>query len=155
MSDCIKVEIDADKGATLISPNFFSVEETIEPNATIADIERGIATGKYTVVDPNLYTYQGMIKASYDQKTLVNLNIFIEDKDFEHEDPDSTDTNPLPPITGTYQVVKFKVLPDVTSEWKNKDHTLLFDIKRTEIADTTNVDVWVKGKINVEAVVTE
>lgn len=155
MSDCITVEIDADKGATLVSPNFFSLEETVNPEHTIADVERGIASGEYTVIDPNNYTYQGMIKAGYGQAVLVNLDITISTKNFEHEDPDSTEENPLPPITGSYEVVTFKVLPSVTSNWKNQEHTMLFDIKRTEKADTNNIDVWVKGKINVLPVVTE
>lgn len=157
MSDCITVEINADKGATLVSPNFFSIEETAPEGATIADIERGIASGIYTVVDPNLYTYQGMVKVGYDQDALVNLNISISTKTFEYEDvvQDETLGEIINTITGSYEIVTFKVLPTTTSKWRNKDHTLLFDIKRTEIADTTNVDVWVKGKINVLAVVTE
>lgn len=155
MSDCIKIEIEADKGATLTSPNFFSIEETAPEGVTIADIERGIASGDFTVVDPNLYTYEGMIKAGYEQASLVNLDISISTKTFTHKDLDSTDENPLPDITGSYDVVTFKVLPLVTSTWKNTDHTLIFDIKRTEKADSDSIDVWVKGKINVLAVVTE
>lgn len=155
MSDCITVSIDADKGATLVSPNFFSVEETVPSGTTIADIERGIASGEYTVVDPDLYTYQGMIKAGYGQSILVNLDIVVSTKDFEWEDPESTEETPLPNITGSYKVVTFKVLPSVTSKWKNQEHKLLFDIKRTEIADTENIDIWVKGEINVQPVITE
>lgn len=161
MSDCIAVKIEADKGATLVSPNFFSIEETAPEGATIADIERGIGKGEYTPIDPNLYTYQGMLKTGYDKTALVDLDISISTKTFEYEDissdPDLTEapTEPLPMITGSYDIVTFKVLPSVTSKWDNRDHTLIFDIKRTEIADPTNIDVWVKGSVNVLAVVTE
>lgn len=155
MSDCIDVEIKAYKGATLVSPNFFSIEETAPEGATIADIERGIAKGIYTVVDPNLYTYKGMIKAGYDQEVLEDLNISISTKTFEHEDLDSTPENPLPSLMGSYDVVTFKVLPTNTNEWNNKEYDLFFDIKRTEIIDPTNIDIWVKGTIKVQPVITE
>lgn len=155
MSNAIKIEINADKGATLISPNFFSVEETIPEDATISEVEIGIANGDYTVIDPSLYTYKGLVKVGYDQATLVTLDISISDKDFSHKDPESTTDNPLPNITGSYKVVTFKILPTETNKWHNKEYQLLFDIKRTEIADPTNVDIWVKGKINVQPVITE
>lgn len=158
MSDCITVEINADKGATLVSPNFFAIEETAPDGATIADIERGIASGEFTVIDPNLYTYQGMIKLGYDKAALVNLTAVISVKSFEHPEVLTSETpegHVLGTITGSYSVVTFKVLPVVTAKWQNKEHTLVFDIKRTEIADTTNIDVWVKGNINVLPVVTE
>lgn len=149
MSDCIKVSIDADVGATLTSPNFFSIEELVEPGLTITEIEEGILTGVYTPVDPNLYTYEGLVKLDYGQPTVNTLDISIETVTIDGLDENED------PIQATYDVVVFKILPEDTMLWDNKSACLLFDIKRTEIADPTNIDIWVKGKINVCPVITE
>ncbi|AUR82494.1 hypothetical protein NVP1152O_011 [Vibrio phage 1.152.O._10N.222.46.E1] len=149
MSDCIKVSIDADVGATLISPNFFSIEELVPPRSTIAEIEEGILNGTYTPIDPNLYTYEGLVKLDYGQPVVNTLTITIETVTIEGLDELGN------PISTDYDVVVFKILPEDTMLWDNKTACLLFDIKRTEIADPTNIDIWVKGKINVCPVITE
>lgn len=147
MSNCIKVVVDGDRGATIKSPNFFSVEEVVPPKTTIADIEAGILDGTYTPIDVDLYTYEGKLKADYGQATLVDLNFTVEIV--------TIDGTPENGGTDTYKVLTFKILPASTATWDNKDTSLLFDIKRTEIADTTNVDIWVKGSIALSAVITE
>ncbi|APC46059.1 hypothetical protein HYP06_gp010 [Vibrio phage vB_VspP_pVa5] len=149
MSDCIKVSIDADVGATLTSPNFFSIEELVPPGATIAEIEEGILNGTYTPIDPNLYTYEGLVKLDYGQPVVNTLTITIETVTIDGFDELGN------PISTDYDVVIFKILPEDTMLWENKSSCLLFDIKRTEVADPTNIDIWVKGKINVCPVITE
>lgn len=149
MSDCIKVSIDADVGATLTSPNFFSIKELVPPGATIAEIEEGILNGTYTPVDPNLYTYEGLVKLDYGQPVVNTLTITVETVTIDGFDELGN------PISTAYDVVIFKILPEDTMLWENKASCLLFDIKRTEITDATNIDIWVKGKINVCPVITE
>lgn len=147
MTNCIKIKLEADKGATLNSPNFYEIEEITPENTTIADIEAGILNGTYTPVDPDLYTYQGSIRADYNKEVMHVLS--LQTKEIT--------------INGTvsnggvnmYKVVYFRVVPNITSAWDNRSMELLFDIKRTEKADTDNVDIWVKGTIQVNAVVTE
>ena len=146
MTDCIKVCIEADVGATLTSPNFFSIKEVVPPNTTIADIEAGILDGTYTPIDPNLYTYEGKVKADYNQAELNTLTLVISTVTIDGVVDGGTDT---------YEVVTFKIPPVETTAWENEERCLMFDIKRTEIADPTNVDIWVKGTINVNPVITE
>lgn len=146
MADCINIVIEADVGATAKSPNFFSTEEVIEPSATIADIEAGILDGTYTPIDPDLYTYEGKVRADYGQSEVTTLNLGIETVTIEGTpEGDGTDT---------YDVVNFKILPDVTGTWENKEHCLRFDIKRTLKTDPTEVDIWVKGTIKILPVIT-
>lgn len=147
MTSCTKVTIEADKGATVNSPNFFSVKEIAPPGTTIAELEAGILDGTYTPIDPNLYTYEGLVKADYDLTTIVILNLTISTVTIEGT-PEGGGTN-------QYDVVTFKIPPSETGTWENKEACLLFDIKRTEIADPTNVDIWVKGTIKVNPVITE
>ena len=147
MSDCIKVEIDADRGTTVKSPNFFSIEEIVIPGTTIADIEAGILDGTYTPIDPNLYTYVGQVKSDYNKTVIVNLNLIIETVTIEGTVTGSG--------TDTYEVVTFKILPADTIVWDNREHKYFFDIKRTEVAAPNDVDIWVKGTINVLPVITE
>ena len=149
MTDCIKTQIDADVGATLNSPNFFGIEEIVPPNTTIADIEAGILTGIYTPIDPNLYTYQGQVRLDYGQAVISTLALVISTVTINGEDEEGN------PLTADYDVVTFKIPPAETTLWENKESCLLFDIKRTEIADDTNVDIWVKGEIKVHPVITE
>ncbi|AUR87160.1 hypothetical protein HYP58_gp14 [Vibrio phage 1.097.O._10N.286.49.B3] len=146
MSECINVALDVDVGTTINSPNFFSIEETVSPGTTIADIEAGILTGEYTPIDPNLYTYEGCIKSDYGQAKITDLDLSISTVTIEGTVEGGTDS---------YNVVTFKVPPSITKVWDNKGSCLLFDIKRTEIADATEVDIWVKGKLNVFPIITE
>ena len=147
MTDCIKVVLEADRGMTLNSPNFFAVEEILPPDADIGTIEAGIVSGEYTPLDLDLYTYEGYIKPDYSRDSGATLELVVG----------SVTIDTTEPVVGTdtYKVVTFKVLPATTVLWDNKAYTLLFDIKRTEIADPTNVDIWVKGTIQVLPVITE
>lgn len=148
MTDCIKIELEADRGMTLKSPNFFAVEESIPAKTSIATLEEGILDGTYTPIDLDLYTYTGVIKQDYGKPILVTLDLTVSEVliDTASDTFEGTDT---------YKVVTFKVLPTDTVKWDNKDYKLLFDIKRTEIVDPTNVDIWVKGTIKVLPVITE
>lgn len=147
MSDCIAVTIEADKGATVTSPNFFGVEEILPPDTTVADVEDGILNGTYTPIDPNLYTYEGKVASDYGQATIVDLNLTISTVTIEG--------TPSNGGTDTYQVVTFKIPPSETTTWDNREQTLIFDVKRTLISDLTEVDIWVRGKIQVNPVITE
>lgn len=144
---CIKVIIDADKGATVTSPNFFAVEEILPPDATVADVEAGILDGTYTPVDLDLYTYEGKVSADYGQAALETLNLVVSQVTIAGTVTGSG--------TDTYDVVTFKIPPASTDTWDNREQTLIFDIKRTLISDPTEVDIWVKGKIKVNPVITE
>ena len=147
MSDCINVVLEADRGMTLNSPNFFAVEEVLPPDADIGTIEAGILSGDYTPLDLDLYTYEGYIKPDYGKESVATLDLVVGSVTIETDDPVAG--------TDTYKVVTFKVLPATTVLWDNRSYNLLFDIKRTEIADPTNVDIWVKGSIQVLPVITE
>lgn len=147
MSNCNTLTIDAYKGTTVNSPRFFDTEEIAPPDSTIADIEAGILDGTYTPVDPALYTYEGVVRSDYNQTLLYTLIMEISTVTI-----DGTITGDG---TDTYDVVTFKIPPDITSAWDNKEHQLLFDIKRTLVADVTEVDMWVVGKIQVLPVITE
>ena len=146
MTSCTKVTIEADVGATLNSPNFFDIEEIVPPNTTIADIEAGILDGSYTPIDPNLYTYEGKVKADYNQAELNTLNLSVSTV---------TIAGTVTGGTNTYEVVTFKIPPAETTAWENEERCLMFDVKRTEIADPTNIDIWVRGTIKVNPVITE
>lgn len=137
---CQVVELDAFRGATLVSPNFFEVIELLPPGTDLAEIEAGIESGAYTPVDLDDYTYEGVVKPDYNQAAVVTLTPTVETK--------STGSN-------SYKYLTFKIDPSDTVLWDNREHDLLFDIKRTEIADNTNVDIWVKGTIKVKPVITE
>ncbi|AGH57085.1 hypothetical protein VPMG_00068 [Vibrio phage VBP32] len=147
MSKCTKVTIEAYKGATVNSPNFFDIEEIASPGTTIADIEAGILDGTYTPVDPNLYTYQGQVKSDYKQALIHELSLTVKTV--------TIDGTPTGTGTNTYDVVTFKIPPSVTELWDNRENCLLFDIKRTLVADATEVDMWVVGKLEVLPVITE
>ena len=147
MSNCNTVSIDAYKGATVKSPNFFDVEEIAPPSSTIANIEQGILDGTYTPIDPNLYTYKGQVRADYGQGLVHELVLTTEVVTIEGV-PTGTGTD-------TYNVVKFKIPPSVTDTWENREHCLIFDIKRTLKTDTDEVDIWVVGKIQVLPTITE
>ena len=146
MSNCNKVTIDAFKGTTIKSPNFFEIEEITPPEANIADIEAGILTGEYTPINPALYTYEGKVSTDYGQATLHTLDLYIDTVTID---------GTVEGGTNTYDVLKFRIPPSVTTTWDNREQTLLFDIRRTEKADTDNVDIWVKGTIDVSPVITE
>ena len=146
MSNCTIVSIDAYKGTTVKSPNFFDIEEIIPPHSNIADIEDGLLTGKYTASDPNLYTYVAQVRTGYGQALIHQLDISIETETIDGE---------VDGGVGEYSVVTFKIPPAVTNTWDNREHSLLFDIKRTLIEDPTEVDIWVKGNINVLPTITE
>lgn len=147
MSDNIIVSIEADKGATVKSPNFFEIEEITEEGTTIADIEAGILDGSYTPKDPDLYTYVGKVSTDYGQAPLEDLNLEIETVTIEGS-PTGSGVN-------SYKVLKFTILPSRTALWDNKENQLLFDVKRTEKADADNVDIWIRGTIQVRPVITE
>lgn len=147
MNECIKVTVEADKGTTVKSPNFFGVEEILPPDADIATIEAGILDGSYTPINLDEYTYEGKLKTGYSEELVTDLNLSVDTKTIEG--------TPTGGGTNTYKILTFKILPDVTTTWDNREYDLLFDIKRTEISDTTNVDIWVKGTIKVKAVITE
>lgn len=144
---CIKVTIEADKGATVTSPNFFAVEEILAPDVTVADVEAGILDGTYTPVDLNLYTYEGKAAADYGQAAMVTLDLTVSTV--------TIDGTPTGTGVNTYDVVTFKIPPSETDTWENREQTLYFDIKRTLISDPTEVDIWVKGTIQVNPVITE
>ena len=146
MSKIIGVVIEADKGTTVQSPNFFSLEESTEGYETLDDIEQALLSGELTPVNPNLYTYQGMVKEDYNQPAVVTLDIQIDTVVI-----DGTTTNGG---VNRYDVVKFKIEPTQTNTWANKQHTLLFDIKRTLATDPSEVDIWVRGTIEVSPTVT-
>lgn len=147
MSSCNKIFIDSYRGTTVKSPNFFDIEEIAPPNTTIADVEAGILDGTYTPIDPSLYTYAGQVRADYGQGLVHILSLVIETVTI---DGTATGTG-----TNTYDVVTFKIPPSVTETWENREHCLLFDIKRTLNSDTTEVDMWVVGKLNVLPTITE
>ena len=147
MSKIVGVKIEADRGTTVRSPNFFSVEESTANYPTLKDIEAGILSGELTPVVPDDYIYAGMVKRDYNQPALVTLSINIEQVTIE-----GTATNGG---TTTYRVVNFTINPNETNKWDNQKDTLLFDIRRTEIQDTNNVDIWVKGTIEVSPTITE
>jgi hypothetical protein len=146
MTDCIITKLEADASATLKSPNFFEIEEVAPDGTTVADIEAGILNGTYTPVDPSLYTYEGKVGTDYNKTSIYDLTLTVETVTI-----DGTASNGG---TNTYDVVKFSIPPSVTSTWDNREHTLIFDVKRTEIADTDNVDIWIKGTIKVSPVMT-
>ena len=141
MSECIKVVIEADKGATVRSPNFFSIEELVPPSTTVGDIEDGIDAGTYTPVDLDLYSYEGKAQGEYGLGTVITLNPVV--------------TTVTTSGDNEYKVVSFKIPPATTNQWENKEQSFFFDIKRTLLSDTTEVDVWVKGTIHVSPVITE
>ncbi len=147
MSNCTEVVLDAYKGTTIKSPNFFDIEEITPPGTTIADVEAGILEGTYTPKDPELYTYEGMVRTDYGQAVVHTLALTVETVNIVG-DVSGTGTD-------TYKVVTFKIPPSVTTTWDNREHTMLFDIKRTLVADPTEVDVWVVGTLRVLPVITE
>ncbi len=143
MSKITGVVIEADRGTTVRSPNFFAVEESTADYPTLEAIEAGIIAGELTPVDPDDYSYRGLVKRDYNQPTMVSLDINIEEV--------ATQADP----STTYKVVNFTIIPVQTAQWDNQQHTLIFDILRTNKTNIEDVDIWVKGKINVSPTITE
>ena len=146
MSECIQSEFDAYRGATVTSPQFFEVEETLPEDITADCIKAGIQDGTYTPVKLSDYQYEGQLRKDYNTPNYYQLELEIH-------------TETLEDYSYDFEYMTFTIPASETKNWDNKEHTLKFDILRITPdgsgAGEDEVEVWVEGQIRVKPTITE
>lgn len=119
------IKLKVIRGTTLVSGEYFSVNETVPPDISYAELLAGIGNDTYTLKSLGFKSYKGQVRDRANSALKAELQFSVAN-----------------------DRMKFSILNTVTETWENKAATFFYDVFETDL-QTEIVKLAAHGTIEV------